>query len=299
MANQKFKALYRTLEKIDSEDWESELREVMKRLEGMLARKLELELDKDKKLSDELRIEEGVHLDLTDKQLELGPNLNTDLADDLRLMFTSKEMHRFLSWVCRNVPFTEDKEASRLVTNCILFRAVSLLETADTGRRVMLMPTPGDVGLYTVLTVRAEKYNTVRYKAVTGIDLNCLSSWKTQGVLACALHVVQAKEVHENPATFRELEVPRAAGEVYSLLVKFGEKIGRGVLTDGHTWLFILVRVTEDGLGAQYNVGTAFVNTQVVRNVGRRLVKNDDAEVVAAVLASWVSGDVIVVKGVV
>ncbi|KAF8910800.1 hypothetical protein CPB85DRAFT_667932 [Mucidula mucida] len=51
--------------------------------------------------------------------------------------------------------------------------------------------------------------------------------------------------------------IPQAVGQLYASAIKLGQRHIRGALTNGVEWIFIILSVNEDGIGASYRTSVA------------------------------------------
>ena len=63
-------------------------------------------------------------------------------------------------------------------------------------------------------------------------------------------------------------------------------KVVRGALTNGHNWIFLLVKLTDDYEGASYKQSNV-ICLEVYRNLDLQQVSQPD--LVAAIVLHWVS----------
>lgn len=82
--------------------------------------------------------------------------------------------------------------------------------------------------------------------------------------------------------------VPQAVSEMFTCATKLGKKFVRGVLTNGHNWIFLVLRVKDDGTGAEYAESEAICLMGAGRQ-GTLVVSPDVCSLLAGIIAHWAS----------
>ncbi len=79
---------------------------------------------------------------------------------------------------------------------------------------------------------------------------------------------------------------------LHSVLSLCSQKFLRGALTNGHEWIFIIIRVNQDAPGGKFKI-SPLLTLYVAQNAGGEDVQVDkfSADRITAVLSYWVSSN--------
>ncbi|CAA7260785.1 unnamed protein product [Cyclocybe aegerita] len=101
-----------------------------------------------------------------------------------------------------------------------------------------------------------------------------------------------------NPSTFFILEtkfldplchVPQAADELYECAKRLDKKIIRGALTSGEDWIFLHLKMNDDGNGASYHYSERLRLYKAQTNLAADVeISRPWPDLIAAILSSWI-----------
>ncbi|KAJ3517105.1 hypothetical protein NLJ89_g722 [Agrocybe chaxingu] len=182
---------------------------------------------------------------------------------------------------------TQTEASTRTWIDAIFFRAAAMLSSSLAEQRKQL-----------VLGLKLSVSATVGQAVLKGfIDYTILKAGETTaasflrdprlGKLAeesdLALFVAEAKEVGVPLGH----QVPQALGQMYACAAALKKSIIRGALTDGRTWIFLLLKSNADEPGVTYHVS----HEVSIVGAGPHLRPQVDPKacaIVAAIVAYWI-----------
>ncbi|KAF8881397.1 hypothetical protein CPB84DRAFT_1817259 [Gymnopilus junonius] len=171
--------------------------------------------------------------------LELKPDaitraIGTDSIGEDEL-WSSKGLFRHLCTLEELVPRTNEA-ANRLWIDAFFYRVSTMMPS---GLKMVLYPertVPGYVNFTAIATTPIQAMRLLRNPTLLKADDS-------------ALFVSEAK----GPDQQLESHVPQAVGEMYASANRLGTTTIRGVLTNGHSWIFLILKLNSDGNGGRYS----------------------------------------------
>ncbi|PPQ74069.1 hypothetical protein CVT26_006950 [Gymnopilus dilepis] len=78
--------------------------------------------------------------------------------------------------------------------------------------------------------------------------------------------------------------VPQAVSEMYAFAKHMEKRLIRGAVTNGHEWIFLVVKLNEDGNGAQYAESDLL---SVVGGIVSQSIQEEAVSLLSAIVAYW------------
>ncbi|KAH9011507.1 hypothetical protein EDB85DRAFT_2228364, partial [Lactarius pseudohatsudake] len=103
-------------------------------------------------------------------------------------------------------------------------------------------------------------------------------------MMPCGFFIAEAKI---EPFNLME-QLPQAIGEMYACAKRLETDALRGALTDGHSWIFVLIVLNSDGNGAKYRYSTPIEFQWGIGDMPPQ-VEKPWPDVLAGILLHWVS----------
>jgi len=98
------------------------------------------------------------------------------------------------------------------------------------------------------------------------------------------LFILEAKTMESSLAN----HVPQAVSEMHACAKKLGKRIIRGALTQGQDWIFIVLRMNDDGFGAEY-AESGVIGLMDRGLLGNSVVSLPGCIMLAGIISYWIS----------
>ncbi|KAF8723412.1 hypothetical protein AX14_009327 [Amanita brunnescens Koide BX004] len=148
----------------------------------------------------------------------------------------------------------------------------------------------GELRLKTDSILRAKKTNSIGedqdwsadrlYHHLSFLEGCLLRNPRLNKLAAQAFCVTEAK----GPDQRLESHIPQALAELYACAKHQEKRIIRGALTNGHEWIFFILKLDEGGNGGKYSQSTVIKLMQR----GESEVSHEGSSLIAAIIADWI-----------
>ncbi|KAF8880207.1 hypothetical protein CPB84DRAFT_1828266 [Gymnopilus junonius] len=182
-------------------------------------------------------------------------------------LWSADTLYRHLHMLEGLVP-QKNEAAARLWINAFLYRVAAMTPIYFPGCRI-----PHTLSGYIDWAV----ITTTKKNAVDYLDNPYLQKLKKED---SALFISEAKDAEQGLSS----HVPQALAEMYGCARTVGKPTIRGVLTNGHSWIFLILTL-KDGGGTNY-VQSRPLSIYIIQNLNRELSK-ENISVISAILTFW------------
>jgi len=222
--------------------------------------------------------------------LKLKPNCTLYAAETDSIgeddHWSANGLYRHLCMLEGLVPQTNEA-AARLWINAFFFRVASLLPGSSNSKIVLnieqnVLPVARDPTIFSFL------FGFVNFTAILTTEAHAQlllmngPKLKTLSAQDQALFVIEAK----GPNQRLESHIPQAICEMYACARHISKTIFRGALTNGHSWIFLILILNEDGNGGKYFQSDRIQVLDV--NNGISSVSHQGSSLIAAIIAHWI-----------
>ncbi|KAF9023498.1 hypothetical protein BDZ89DRAFT_1069869 [Hymenopellis radicata] len=232
------------------------------------------------------------------------PRVQASGAVQPRHIWSSKNLHSHLTRLEQSVPQVEGSARSWI--DAFFFRASAMV---GEGKRMILNiehPIPHTTCRPTAMTILAGQVDYSAFVANDHIARSIMDDARMMSVcqlikgehaaaaqgtresttarlLPSGFFVVEAKPTDARPRLMDHIS--QAVSELYACATLLHQKFLRGALTNGHDWVFIIVRLNEDAPGGRFKRSGSL--TLRLDKEGRAVTKYS-ADRIAAILSYWI-----------
>ncbi|KAF8797428.1 hypothetical protein BYT27DRAFT_7219210 [Phlegmacium glaucopus] len=107
------------------------------------------------------------------------------------------------------------------------------------------------------------------------------------GILQDYDHTFFVSEAKTNNISL-ESHVPQAVCEMYACAKQLGKNFIRGTVTDGHNWIFLILRMNANGDGAIYAQSLQRTRLMTVVPLGDEEISRTMCDVIAGIITYWI-----------
>lgn len=112
-------------------------------------------------------------------------------------------------------------------------------------------------------------------------------AWPRLGVLQDFDHALFVSEAKASNISL-ENHVPQAVCEIYACAKQLGKNIIRGAVTDGHNWIFLVLKMDPNGDGAIYAQSLQRTRLMTVVPPGDEEISRTMCDVIAGIIGYWI-----------
>jgi hypothetical protein len=84
-----------------------------------------------------------------------------------------------------------------------------------------------------------------------------------------------------------EGHVPQAVAEMYACAIRFGKKFVRGTVTDGQNWIFLVLKMDANGVGAKYSQSKR-IRLMTITPPINEYITREMCRVISGILLYWI-----------
>ncbi|KAM6489310.1 hypothetical protein JOM56_015211 [Amanita muscaria] len=198
--------------------------------------------------------------------------------------WSSEGLYRHLRVLQKLVPRNE--AASRAWIDSFFFRASAMMPQ---GKQLVLSLEQS----VPATTVEPFSFSTIGgYIDYTAIEVSASGAenylaWSRLGVLQDFDHTLFVSEAKASNISL-ENHVPQAVCEIYACAKQLGKNIIRGAVTDGHNWIFLVLKMDPNGDGAIYAQSLQRTRLMTVVPPGDEEISRTMCDVIAGIIGYWV-----------
>ncbi|KAF5314957.1 hypothetical protein D9619_007613 [Psilocybe cf. subviscida] len=196
-------------------------------------------------------------------------------------LWSASVLHRHLELLERIVPQTNEA-AARLWINAFFYRVAAMLPAEHPMVLSVEQPVPA------VTLIRdgpATVSGTIDWVVMTAPPRTAerLLGSPALGKDVQALFVTEAKSLNRGPALLSH--VPQALAEMCACARTAGRKVVRGALTNGHTWIFLIVKFEDKGISCSRAEPINIINLNA--DTQNMSVSEYAVALISSILAHW------------
>ncbi|KAH9041973.1 hypothetical protein EDB85DRAFT_2233983, partial [Lactarius pseudohatsudake] len=203
-------------------------------------------------------------------------------------LWSSTNLHRHLEVLQNLVPKRPNEESAHPWVDAFLFRTSAMVSS---NKHMVLC-------LEQVISQRAIRPRTLSFTTHSGLigytaaiaDNNWADYFSSDPTLVnlklmmpCGFFIAEAKI---EPFNLKE-HLPQVIGEMYACAKRLDIGALRGALTNGHSWIFVLIVLNSDGNGAKYRYSTPIEFQWGIGDMPPQIEK-PWPDVLAGILLHWI-----------
>ncbi|KAF8327639.1 hypothetical protein F5887DRAFT_1083685 [Amanita rubescens] len=192
--------------------------------------------------------------------------------------WSSEGLYRHLCVLQKLIP-RANEAASRAWIDSFFFRASAMVSQ---GRQLVLsieQRVPAS-------TVKPFSFSTIAI-GVSASGAEKYLAWPRLGVLQDFDHTLFVSEAKASNISL-ENHVPQAVCEMYACAKQLEKNIIRGAVTDGHNWIFLVLKMESNGDGAIYAQSLQRTRLMTVVPPGDEEISRTMCDVIAGIIGYWI-----------